>query len=182
MRAEWQAAILLIATVLAGAATQAFHPRAPAWYLTEAPLAEDEVTPQMVQEKWQGKVFWIDARLRNEFEAGHIDGAILLNEQERDQLLFEHFERLQDNTLPVVVYCGLDTCQASRKMKDYLKERLPIAEIYVLKGGWESWRKANAQPTVPQHSLRQTSAHDAVERMSTFVRLSVVSGVPHDSP
>jgi rhodanese-related sulfurtransferase len=133
-----QAAILIACSLLGAAGTHLLHPRTPAWYLSAEPLSADEVTYQMVQEKWQGHVLWIDARPRDQYDQAHAPGALLLNEQEADALMFEHFEKLQDNTKPVVVYCGQNACQASRKMAEYLKERIPIAEIYVLRGGWDA--------------------------------------------
>lgn len=137
-----QAAVIVLAAILAAAGTHFLHPRAPAWYRTEEPLREGEVTMALIRERWSGDVLWVDARLRRDYEAGHVPEALLLNEQEADQLLFDHFEKLQDNKKPIVVYCGSDACQASLKMAAYLRERLPSMEIYVLKGGWGAWRNA----------------------------------------
>ncbi len=134
-----EAFILLICALLAATGTHYLHPRAPAWYLTEEAMPEDEITLEEIASKWQGDVLWIDARLREQYETGHVPGALLLNELEVNQLMQEHFEKLQDNKKPVVVYCSGEACQASHKMKTYLKERLPIEEIYVLHGGWKEW-------------------------------------------
>jgi rhodanese-related sulfurtransferase len=131
-----QALVLLVLTLVGAVGTHYLHPRAPAWYLTAAPLAEDEVTMAQVEERWQGQVLWIDARPRSDYEAGHLKGALLLNEQEADTLMFEHFEVLQDNEKPIVVYCNGEACQASRKIRQYLLDRLPVGEIYVLRGGF----------------------------------------------
>jgi rhodanese-related sulfurtransferase len=131
--------MLLLATVLAAAGTHLLHPRAPQWFVKNEPLAADEVTLDMVQQKWRGEVLWLDARPRHAYAKAHIPGALLLNEQERDTLLFEHIDKLQDTTKPIVVYCDGHACQASRKIAAYLRERMPGAEIYVLKGGWDAW-------------------------------------------
>lgn len=131
--------ILLACALFAATGTHYLHPRAPAWYLAEEPVPDDEITLEEIAAKWQGEVLWIDARPRDQYETGHVPGALLLNEQEVNQLLQEHFEKLQDNQKPVIVYCGGEACQASRKMKEYLKERLPIEEIHVLHGGWKAW-------------------------------------------
>ena len=138
-----QALLLLFLTALAAVGTQYLHPRAPQWYLSEEPLKKDEVTLQMVGDKWQGHVLWIDARIRSQYEAGHVPSALSLNEEELDTQLTELFPLLQDNTKPVVVYCGSEACHASRKMADYLRERLPTEEIYVLRGGWSAWSSAH---------------------------------------
>lgn len=134
-----QAGIILGFTLAAATGTHFFHPRAPHWNEQQEPLAADEVTVKIVQEKWSGGVTWVDARPREDYEKAHIPGALLLNEQEADALLFDHIEKLQDSTKPLVVYCDGHACQASRKMAKYLRERLPGAEIYVLRGGWEAW-------------------------------------------
>ena len=86
-------ALLLIAFSLVGAVgTHFFHPRAPAWYLVEAPLAEDEVSMAVIAEKWNSDVFWIDARIAGQFDQQHVPGAVSLNEQNFDQALFELYE------------------------------------------------------------------------------------------
>lgn len=139
----FRSALLLLAlTILAAVATHAWHPKAPAWYLTQEPLKDDEVDIQTIQSRWQGNVMWIDARLREHFDKAHIPGALLLNDQERDALLIEHIEKLQDNTKPVVIYCDGHACQASRKMRTYLMETMAMQNVWVLRGGWPAWEKA----------------------------------------
>lgn len=140
--AATQAAVILLLSAAAAVGTHFLHPRAPQWYVQQEPLSPDEVTVEIVREKWGGGVVWVDARPREAHEEAHIPGALLLNEQEADALLFEHIEKLQDSAKPIVVYCDGHACQASRKMAKYLRERLPGAEIYVLRGGWNAWQEA----------------------------------------
>ncbi len=147
MRTLAQAAVIVLAALLAAVGVHFLHPQAPPWRAQEEPLKDDEVTMAIIQERWQGKVLWVDARLRQEYEAGHIPGALLINEQELELQLGELFEEhFQDNTLPIVVYCGLETCQASRKVADYLRTFLQTMEVRVLKGGWEAWKAARQAP------------------------------------
>jgi len=138
-----EVAILLFCTFLAAAGTHYLHPRAPSWYLVDEPLRDDEVSLADIAKRWHGDVLWIDARPRSQYEQGHVPSAFLLNEQELEKLMFDLFEKLQDNTKPIIVYCGSEACQASRKMKDYLKERISTQEIYILHGGWKSWTDKN---------------------------------------
>ena len=133
------AVLLLALTFLAAVATHVWHPQAPAWYLASEPLKDDEVDMKTIQERWQGDVLWIDARLREHFEKAHVPGALLLNDQERDALLIEHIEKLQDNAKPVVIYCDGHACQASRKMRTYLMETMAMQNVWVLHGGWPAW-------------------------------------------
>jgi rhodanese-related sulfurtransferase len=136
-------ALLLIALSLVGAVgTHFFHPRAPAWYLVEAPLAEDEVSMAVIAEKWNSDVFWIDARIAEQFNQEHVPGAVSLNEQNFDQALFEQIATLQDLKKPVIIYCGSEKCDASRKIKEQLLQRVPLENVFILKGGWQAWQQA----------------------------------------
>ncbi len=142
MKAAREIFILLALSTVAAVGTHFFHPRAPAWYLDSGPVAEDEVTVAQIETKWKGDVLWIDARTRAQFQKQHVPGALLINEQERDQLLFENIVLLQDNKKPIVVYCDSGSCQASRKIREHLKLNMSIDEIYVLHNGWESLSKS----------------------------------------
>lgn len=144
MRIVIEAFVILILAVLGAVATHWLHPRAPAWYLTEAPLAEDEVSMKVIDERWKRDVLWIDARITEQFEVEHVPDAISLNEQNFDSMLFDHLEKLQDNTKPVIIYCGTEKCQSSRKIKDALIERLPLENVFVLKGGWQAWKQSGS--------------------------------------
>ena len=139
-----EAFVILMLAVLGAVATHWLHPRAPAWYLTEAPLAEDEVSMKVIDERWKRDVLWIDARITEQFEVEHVPDAISLNEQNFDSMLFDHLEKLQDNTKPVIIYCGTEKCQSSRKIKDALIERLPLENVFVLKGGWQAWKQSGS--------------------------------------
>lgn len=138
-----EVAILLALSLLGAAGTHLLHPRAPAWHEVEEPLRDDEVTWDLIRERWGGEVLWIDARPRAQFERGHIPGAINISEQELEAQLFDNLLLLQDTRKPVVIYCDTGACQASRKLRAYLVERLPILEFHVLRGGWSAWQRDN---------------------------------------
>lgn len=137
-----QALVLLALTLAASAAVHFWHPRAPRWREVEEPLRDDEVTVAEARRRWPGGVFWIDARPPAQFDKGHVPGAINISEQRLDAQIVEHLLELQDNRKPVVVYCDSSACQASRRIKEYLCERLPIEEFFVLRGGWKAWQEA----------------------------------------
>ncbi len=141
-----QAAILLVLAAAAAAATHAWHPRAPSWYLVEEPVGEHEVNMAAVLGQWQGDVIWIDARIQEQFQAGHIPGALSLNEQNFDDAFFEHMELFQREAMsggkPVVIYCGTEKCQASKKIRKKLFHIIPLENLFILKGGWQAWRQA----------------------------------------
>ncbi len=135
-----QALILLLLAVAAAWGTHAWHPRAPALYLVQEPLRDDEVSMQAIQERWKGDVLWIDARIQEQFDAGHVPGALLLNEQKFDEQLFGHLDTLQANAKPVIIYCSAAKCEASRHVLERLKQTLPVENVFVLKGGWQAWK------------------------------------------
>jgi rhodanese-related sulfurtransferase len=144
-KALGQAILLLLLSSGAGVAVHFFHPLAPAWYAVVAPPEQDEVTLEKIQSEWGGQVLWLDARTEVLYSLGHIPGAKLLNEQGFDGQLFDLIEVLQTNDLPVVIYCGGEKCEASRKIKQRLVESLPLENVWVLKGGWPSWLTAGGK-------------------------------------
>jgi 3-mercaptopyruvate sulfurtransferase SseA len=137
-----EAALLVALTFLAASATHWLHPRAPAWYLSAEKLAEGEVNLPLIQEKWKGDVLWIDARTEERYKVAHIPGALLLNEQSFDQQLFDLIETLQSNVKPVIVYCDAQKCEASKKVRIALTERVGLSDVWVLHGGWPAWQAA----------------------------------------
>jgi rhodanese-related sulfurtransferase len=144
-RAVGQALVLVLLSGVAAVGVHFWHPMAPAWYLVVAPPQEDEVTVERVKGEFGGKVLWLDARPEEQYVAGHIPEAKLLNEQGFNEQLFELIDVLQKNTLPVVIYCGGEKCEASRKIKERLLESLPMENVWVLKGGWPAWRASEGR-------------------------------------
>ena len=70
-----QAVALVLLSAAAGALSYRLHPRAPALYLFEETVAEDEVNIAMVRDlERHGGVLWIDARSRAEYEKMHSPG------------------------------------------------------------------------------------------------------------
>ena len=144
-RAVGQALVLVLLSGVAAVGVHFWHPMAPAWYLVVAPPQEDEVTVERVKGEFGGKVLWLDARPEEQYVAGHIPEAKLLNEQGFNEQLFELIDVLQKNTLPVVIYCGGEKCEASRKIKERLVESLPMENVWVVKGGWPAWKEAEGR-------------------------------------
>ncbi|MBL9129587.1 MAG: rhodanese-like domain-containing protein [Verrucomicrobiaceae bacterium] len=137
-----QALLLVLVSVAAALATHQWHPRAPALHLIEEPLRDDEVSMTAIGERFKNDVLWIDARPQEQFDAEHVPGALLLNEQKFDDQLVQHLDTLQTNQKPVVVYCSGQKCEASRKVMEKLKEMGFVREAFVLKGGWNAWKAA----------------------------------------
>jgi rhodanese-related sulfurtransferase len=126
----------------AGALTYRFHPRAPALYLFEEAVAEDEVNMAMVRElERTGGVLWIDARTRAEFDKGHVPGARLLNPENWETEMYEMVDVLASNTKPIVIYCDSQKCDQSRLIAERLRD-LGNQDVRVLRGGWQAWENA----------------------------------------
>lgn len=134
----WSEALtLILLSVVLGIFTAFFHPKAPPYV--------DPVDPNAITMaealQWGDDVLWVDARTREEYEQGHIPGAILLNEYEWDallgELLLEHYQQ----EARIIVYCGGGTCEASRDVAERLSEILPGNEIRHLLGGYPAWKE-----------------------------------------
>jgi len=138
--------IALLAGAVAAAAFQ-LHPRAPSLHAIEEPLKADEVGLKEIQTRWQGDVIWLDARPRDQFDAGHIPNARLLNEQEFETQLLEMLDTLQAATKPIIIYCGGQKCEASRHVREKLLSTVPMEKenCFILKGGWPAWKAAQGK-------------------------------------
>lgn len=141
MNTPSQVLVLLGLTALAATATQYFHPRAPAWYAVSEAVRDEDVTLETIASRWHNDVLWVDARPKGQYEASHAKNALLLDEQDADALLADHMDALMTTKKPIVIYCSADSCEASRKMRTYILERIPLEQIYVLRGGWKVLEK-----------------------------------------
>lgn len=104
---------------------------------TDRAPATEEVPASLVQ-SWGGDVVWVDARPRARFDQGHIDGALLLNEDEWDRLVPAFLDAWEPEKF-VVVYCDGGSCDASHAVARRLREELKIDNIRILKGGIAAW-------------------------------------------
>ena len=128
-----QAALILALALLPAIVSGVVQLR---WQSAE-PLAAGEVKAATVRE-WGAKVQWVDARPRDKFAAGHIEGALLLNEDEWKKLV-PAFLDAWDPDFPIVVYCDGGNCEASHRVAQRIREELNIGNVHVLKGGMPAW-------------------------------------------
>ncbi|MFQ3225185.1 MAG: rhodanese-related sulfurtransferase [Lentimonas sp.] len=84
-------------------------------------------------------VVWVDARSEADYNADHIAEAMLLNDDNWETGVVELMGAWLMNPRPIIVYCGSESCGTSKRIADRLREALPDAEIYSLKGGWDAW-------------------------------------------
>ena len=87
------------------------------------------------------KAILVDVRAAADFEAGHIINALHIPGAELEG---RKDELSKGKNAPVIVYCnrGTDSGKAGRALK-----RAGHEQVYVLKGGMESWRSANLPVT-----------------------------------
>ncbi len=102
----------------------------------EGPLRPGEVRPETVR-LWPEELLWVDARSRQQFEAGHIEGAVLLNPLEWDEQLPLFFAAWTAEKR-VIVYDG-NSSDAAGAIAARLREEAKIREIHILKGGYQAW-------------------------------------------
>lgn len=136
-----QVLVLLGLTAIAATLTYFFHPRAPALHAVSEPMRDEDVSLENIGARWKNDVLWIDARPRGQYAVAHAKGALLINEQESESLLADSLDALTTTQKPIVIYCSSDSCEAARKVRKYILERVPLEQIYVLRGGWKELEK-----------------------------------------
>ena len=133
-----QAALLLGLSVAVAGAMALWHPRAPSWFLVEEPDPW-AVTPEQVR-AFTDEVVWIDARPQKLYDKGHLEGAILLDEDQWGDLMFQHQDALMAAVgKPVVIYCDGKRCKRSQSVAQKLRELVGLDPVYVLKGDWREF-------------------------------------------
>ena len=83
---------------------------------------------------------FMDARSKQEYDAGHIQGAISLPWHEVEQRFMEVVERIPPDRL-IIIYCDGETCALSKDLALFLKE-MGYEKVRVLVNGWSLWKGA----------------------------------------
>jgi len=105
----------------------------------ERPVDSGQITLAQA-EAWGDNVLWLDARPDTDFAAGHVPGALQLNEDRWDELLPAMLTQWSPER-KLVVYCSQQSCNASHEVAERLRKEDGLKEVYVLQGGWEEWTK-----------------------------------------
>ena len=130
-----QALILCVLALLPAAGSALFHPKRPSW--KPEPLGQWEMMLTDIA-RWKDKPLWVDARSKTSFEKDHIPGAVLLNEDQWDELLPGVLTAWWPGQ-SIVVYCDDKLCDSSNAVAKRLRET-GLGPVFVLKGGWEAWK------------------------------------------
>lgn len=137
---------LLLAPVVPAALTGWLHPAKPDWERLSRSAADsaDERIDATEARLNHADSLWLDARSRADFEAAHVPGAVLLNEDEWEAQLPAVMERW-DGRQAMLVYCGGESCHASDAVARRLRRELGDVKVLVLSGGWPAWQAEEAK-------------------------------------
>ncbi|BCU79113.1 rhodanese-like domain-containing protein [Luteolibacter sp. LG18] len=110
--------------------------------LRDVPCRQEDLKPHeiclaTVIERWQGKVLWVDARPRREWELDGMPGSILWNldaKEDANQFEASTMERLVEGP-PVVVYCSEGNCGVSSQIAERILKLQMTDQVYALRGG-----------------------------------------------
>ena len=117
-------------------------------YTQEARELVTEIQPSELEEYLSMGWTLIDVREADEFEAGHLEGAVNfprgMLEVYADQNHFTKDERLQDRDKRIVCYCGGGnrSLLAARVLLE-----MGFADVVSLSGGWRRWTEENRPTT-----------------------------------
>jgi rhodanese-related sulfurtransferase len=112
-------------------------------------VATSDTVEVAVARNWGPSVIWVDARPDAEFAAGHIPGAIQLNEDRWNELV-PVFTSSWTPDKKVVVYCSAQSCNLAGDVARRLREEEQLKDsegkncVFVLSGGWEEWQRRTA--------------------------------------
>ncbi|MBF0303944.1 MAG: rhodanese-like domain-containing protein [Desulfamplus sp.] len=97
---------------------------------------------------------FLDARRKEQYDEGHIQGALSLPQQEVDAYFMDIAPKLEESQLDnndrgdgsskskvIITYCDGDTCELSHELALFLKE-MGFNNVKVLVNGWSVWQEA----------------------------------------
>ncbi|MGB5159238.1 rhodanese-like domain-containing protein [Desulfobacterium sp. N47] len=84
---------------------------------------------------------FIDARPFEEYNKGHIKGAISLPYEEADQKFAEVMSGVSEDNL-IVTYCDGETCELSMDLAVFLRNA-GYKKVWALANGWSVWQENN---------------------------------------
>jgi rhodanese-related sulfurtransferase len=100
-------------------------------------MAEDPLAVEYGSAVQLADAVWIDARSESQYATQHLEGAILLNEDNWDAGLDELLQ-IWIPGQPVVVYCDGGGCAASRHVAERLREEFGMEQVFWLIDGWDA--------------------------------------------
>jgi len=89
---------------------------------------------------FQQPVVFIDARPQDDYEKGHIKGALGLPWNEVDRNFMRMTEDISPDTL-IITYCDGETCELSHNLAIFLLD-MGFSNTRILINGWTLWKEA----------------------------------------
>jgi rhodanese-related sulfurtransferase len=89
----------------------------------------------------QKKSVFLDARKNEEYQTGHIAGALSFYSEEIDQYAPRVLPLLPDKKQDIVCYCHGGQCDMALRVAHFLVEQ-GYTRVEVYQGGWPEWEKA----------------------------------------
>ncbi|MEY2574176.1 MAG: hypothetical protein QOJ87_2389 [Verrucomicrobiota bacterium] len=138
MKSLLRQSAVLLAIALVPAAVEALYLRDKIPW--QSRVAESDFVEVETARGWGANVLWVDARPANEFERGHVPGAVSLNEDRWGEALPEFLAKDWSPDKKIVVYCSAASCNLAEDVARRLRDEAKLPnEIRILKGGWEAW-------------------------------------------
>ena len=138
MKALLRQSAVLIALALLPAVVQALYLREKIPW--QSRVAESDFVEVDTARGWAANIIWVDARPSEEFERGHIPGAVSLNEDRWVEGLSQFLGTQWSPRKKIVVYCSAASCNLAEDVARRLREEAKLPnDIRILKGGWEAW-------------------------------------------
>ncbi len=143
-----RAVIITIAAAVAGMGVNFFSPKGIPWIYTpraEVVASSGRKIPVIDEKKANesladGEAIFVDARPREEFTDGHVQGALSLPAEEKE----ERYMELQPLLLPdsrIIVYCSGPECRDAEHVAEFL-DQLGYGNLAVMGAGYFAWKKA----------------------------------------
>lgn len=134
------------------------NPNTPPW--NPMHLVEGEIELEQLLD-WEDPYILVDARTPEAYHSAHIPGAINLYAGEFDTQILKLLE-LWSPDHSLVIYCDSRQCDASAEMAVRLREDFQMDRVYVLKGGWDSYRESNSPSSqLTRPDLQETGSLQA---------------------
>jgi len=116
--------------------------------LLDAPVPEGMLSLREALQLWNDGAYFIDSRLRDEFDAGHISGAAYLTAE----TFFSEEGEAEMMTIPpdatVVIYCiGGEECDASKNTLALLQQS-GFSDLRIMGVGYDEWAAAGLETEV----------------------------------
>lgn len=132
-----QSAWVLLLSLIAASMTWLVTPQPPLWSAASRPGAIGAAELQVLPD--DTCIIWLDARSPEQYQAGHLPGAIHCSEDDWRASLDAYLQAWQPDCL-TVIYCDGQACQASTAVAERLRQATGFDNIHVFHGEWRTWQ------------------------------------------